>query len=96
VEDALFSHADVADAAVIGVPDDLRGEALVAHVVLRAGAVADAAALLDHCRTRLAKYKLPARVAFADALPKTNVNKTNKLALRQSESNAVPGPSGSS
>ena len=83
VEEVLFELPDVADAAVIGVPDDYRGERLIAHVVLRPGAVADAELLLAHCRRRLAKYKLPARVQFASALPKTLVNKTDKNALRQ-------------
>ncbi len=83
VEDVLFSHPDVADAAVVGAPDAYRGEVLVAHVVLRAGALANVDALLAHCRARLARYKVPARLRIADALPKTLVNKTDKSALRR-------------
>jgi long-chain acyl-CoA synthetase len=82
VEEVLFAHADVADAAVVGEPDAYRGERLVAHIVLRAGAPRDADTLLAHCRERLAKYKIPERVRFADALPKTPANKTDKIALR--------------
>lgn len=90
VEEVLFAHPDVADAAVVGEPDTYRGERLVAHVVSRPGAVRDAAALLAHCRERLAKYKLPEHVRFADALPKTPANKTDKLALRGLSSSAAP------
>ena len=92
VEEVLFDHPDVADAAVVGAPDAYRGEVLVAHVVLRQGAPADADALLAHCRANLAKFKVPARVHFSDALPKTLANKTDKSALRRraaAESTAV-------
>ena len=82
VEEVLFAHADVADAAVVGEPDAYRGERLVAHVVLRPGAARDAEALLAYCRERLAKYKIPQGVHYADALPKTPANKTDKIALR--------------
>jgi long-chain acyl-CoA synthetase len=82
VEEVLFGHPDVADAAVVGVPDDYRGEALVAHAVLRAGARCTADELLAWCSGRLARYKVPARLRFSDALPKTLANKTDKSALR--------------
>ena len=82
VEEVLFAHPDVADAAVVGEPDAYRGERIVAHVVLRAGAARDAEALLAYCRERLSKYKIPQQVRFADALQKTPANKTDKLALR--------------
>jgi long-chain acyl-CoA synthetase len=84
VEDVLFAHPDVADAAVVRRPDAYRGESLVAHVVPRPGAQPDADALLTHCRERLARYKLPAEWRFTQALPKTAANKTDKNALRRS------------
>jgi long-chain acyl-CoA synthetase len=83
VEEVLFAHPDVTDAAVVGKPDAYRGEILVAHVVPRPGAQPDAQALLAHCRERLAKYKLPAQWQFDSALPKTPANKTDKNALRK-------------
>ena len=92
VEEVLFAHPDVADAAVIGVSDHYRGEALQAYVVLRPGARTSASALLEHCRAHLAKYKIPATLEFTPALPKTNVNKTDKKLLREI-SLAVPGSS---
>jgi long-chain acyl-CoA synthetase len=84
VEEVLFAHPDVADAAVVGRPDEYRGEVLVAHVVPRPGAQPGPEALLAHCRERLAPYKLPAHWQFANALPKTPANKTDKNALRRS------------
>ena len=82
VEEVLFAHPDIADAAVVGATDAYRGERIVAHVVLRTGTARDAEALLAYCRERLSKYKIPQQVRFADALPKTPANKTDKLALR--------------
>ena len=86
VEDVLFAHPDVVDAAVTGRPDDYRGEILVAHVVPRPGTAPDADTLLAHCRERLASYKLPAQWRFVPQLPKTAANKTDKNALRKSSS----------
>jgi long-chain acyl-CoA synthetase len=90
VEEVLFAHPDVADAAVVGRPDDYLGEALVAHVVLRPGARADGDALLAHCRDSLARFKLPAHWHFARALPKTLAGKTDKTLLRRSSHDQPP------
>jgi long-chain acyl-CoA synthetase len=84
VEEVLFAHPDVLDAAVIGRPDPYRGEMLVAHVVPRPGAQPDAETLLSYCSERLARFKLPAQWHFPPALPKTLANKTDKNALRRS------------
>jgi long-chain acyl-CoA synthetase len=85
VEAALRSHGDVADAAVIGVPDARWGEAVHAVVVLRAGLAPDAAladAIQAHCRTQLAGYKCPRSLAFAAALPLSAAGKVLKTQLR--------------
>jgi long-chain acyl-CoA synthetase len=84
VEEVLFAHPEVADAAVVGQPDDYRGEILVAHVVPRPGSQPDSEALLAHCRERLARFKLPSQWHFPAQLPKTAANKTDKNALRRS------------
>jgi fatty-acyl-CoA synthase len=81
VEAALYEHAAVAEAAVAGVPDDRWGEVGCAWVVLRPGAVAGAEDLLAHCRTRLARYKVPREVRFLNRLPRSGVNKVLKTQL---------------
>jgi acyl-CoA synthetase (AMP-forming)/AMP-acid ligase II len=85
VEAALRSHPAVGDAAVIGVPDARWGEAVHAVIVPR-GRVADVASLREelvaHCRTRLAGYKCPRSIAFAEALPLSAAGKVLKARLR--------------
>ncbi|MEK9210912.1 AMP-binding protein [Sphingomonas sp. 2378] len=85
VEDALHTHQDVIEAAVIGVPDAKWGEAVKAFVVLAAGATASADAMIDHVRTRIARYKCPKHVAFVGELPRIANGKIDKMALRRRE-----------
>ena len=82
VENVLFGHPAVADAAVVGKPDQRWGEVGVAFVVTRAGAHTDAEELVAHCRRDLAAYKVPAEVHFVDAIPRSSVGKTLRRALR--------------
>jgi long-chain acyl-CoA synthetase len=82
VEDALYAHPQVAEAAVIGVRDPLMGEDVLAFVVLRRGAVADAASIIAFCEERLARYKCPKQVRFVDSLPKSPVGKVLRRELR--------------
>jgi len=83
VEEVLYQHPDVAEAAVVGEPDDYQGEALKAFVVLRPGCRIDAEAVKLHCREHLAPYKIPRRIMFVDMLPKTTVGKIDKKRLRE-------------
>jgi long-chain acyl-CoA synthetase len=85
VEDVLFTHPDVVEAAVIGVPDAYRGEAVKAFVVIKPGAEASAEDVIAFCRDRMAKYKVPSAVEFLDALPKSAVGKVLRRTLRERE-----------
>ena len=85
VEAALLAHPAVAECAVIGAPDEERGEIVEAHVVTKAGVAASpelARALQDHVKATLAPYKYPRSVKFAEALPKTTTGKIQRFALR--------------
>jgi acyl-CoA synthetase (AMP-forming)/AMP-acid ligase II len=84
VEAVLSAHPEVADVAVVGVPDDTWGELVVAVVVPREGAGLDEGALEAHCRASLAGYKLPRRWVPADALPRNAYGKVLKRDLRTS------------
>jgi fatty-acyl-CoA synthase len=83
VEDCLYQHPDVAEAAVIGVPDDKWGETVIALVVLRRQGAASEAELIEHCRNRMAHFKAPTSVEFRDQLPRTATGKLQKYKLRR-------------
>ncbi len=82
VESALFGHPDVADVAVIGVPDERWGEAVKAVVVKKPGAGVTAGELINWARDRIAGYKLPKSVDFIEALPRNPTGKILKRELR--------------
>jgi 2-aminobenzoate-CoA ligase len=85
VEAALLSHPAVAECAVVGAPDEARGQIVEAHVVLREGFASDEAcikALQDHVKAAIAPYKYPRSVKFVSALPKTQTGKIQRFKLR--------------
>ena len=82
IENALYAHAAVAECAVFGVPDERWGEVPAAHVVLQPGADVTAEELMDFCAARIARFKRPRVIEFADALPRTPVGKIRKNVLR--------------
>ncbi len=85
VEVALLTHADVLECAVVGEPDEARGQIVVAHVVLNTGVTGDAATvkrLQDHVKAAIAPYKYPRRIVFCSALPKTQTGKLQRFRLR--------------
>src|SRR5215470_12012502 len=83
VEDCLYQHPAVAEAAVIGVPDTRWGETVKALVVLRTPDGATEADLIEHCRSRLAHFKCPTSVEIRDALARTATGKLQKFRLRE-------------
>ncbi len=82
IEEILYGHPDVAEAAVVGVADERVGEEVKAFVVPRAGHRPTEASIIDYCRERLAAYKYPRLVEFREALPKGPTGKILKRALR--------------
>ena len=85
VEEVLFMHPKVMEAAVVGVPDAKRGETVKAFVVLRAGETATPEEIRSFCKERLAPYKVPSLVEFTKELPKTQVGKVLRRVLVEEE-----------
>ena len=83
VEDVLSAHPAVAQVAVVGLPDELWGEAVTAFAVLRSDAPAEPEALIAYARERLAAYKAPKAVRFVDTIPLSPVGKPLRRALRE-------------
>ncbi|MCW3100535.1 MAG: long-chain fatty acid--CoA ligase [Chthonomonadaceae bacterium] len=83
VEEALFHHPAVADVAVIGLPDAVRGEAVTAVIVLKAEASASERELIVFCRERLANYKVPRSILFRETLPRGGTGKVVKRLLKK-------------
>ena len=82
VEEVLYAHPAIAEVAVIGAPDPLMGEDVLAFVVRKHGASVTAEALIAFCQDRLAKYKCPKQVRFVDTLPKSPIGKILRKELR--------------
>lgn len=82
VEDVLYEHPSVREAAVVGVPDSYRGETVKAFVSLRPGTKATPEELIDHCKTRMAAYKYPREVVVMGDIPKTATGKLLRRELR--------------
>jgi long-chain acyl-CoA synthetase len=85
VEDGLYAHEAVREAAVVGVPDEYRGETVKAFVSLKPGAKVDEAELIAFCKERMAAYKYPREIVFLDELPKTASGKILRRELRDTE-----------
>ncbi|WP_433924850.1 fatty acyl-CoA synthetase [Vreelandella sp. 21] len=83
VEEALFKHSAISEVAVVGLPDEKWIEAITAVVVVKEGQVASEDELIQHVKSLIAPYKVPKRVVFAEALPKSTAGKILKRHLRK-------------
>lgn len=90
VEAVILQHPKVFDCAVIGIPDPLRDEAIKAFVVLHKEEQATAEEIIEWCRNRLAKFRIPEFVEFCTELPRTSVGKIQKHILRLQEAGKQP------
>ena len=85
VEEVLYGHEDVENAAVVGIPDSRSGESVKAFVQLKQGATVTEAELMDFCKERLAGYKRPRTIEFREELPVSVVGKVLRRVLRDEE-----------
>jgi long-chain acyl-CoA synthetase len=88
IEEVIYSHPDILEAAVIGIPHPSRGEAVKVFAVLKEGKEMTTDDLIGYCSDKLAKYKLPTEVEFRESLPKSAVGKILKRELKSEEANA--------
>ena len=82
IDEVLFNHPAIREAATVGKRDDRLGEVVVAFVVVKSGAELDEEAFFAYCKENLVKYKRPVEVTFVDALPRTGTNKIDRITLR--------------
>ena len=85
IDEVLYQCPKVCEAVSLGIPDDYRGETVKAFVVLKPGETATEGEIIDFCKQKLTKYKVPTIVEFRDSLPKSAVGKVLRKILRQEE-----------
>ncbi len=85
IEEVLYQHPKVLECAVIGVPDEYRGETVKAFIVLKPDETATEEEIIEYCRKNLAAYKVPKLIEFMDELPKSAVGKVLRRVLRERE-----------
>ncbi|MFZ5813980.1 MAG: long-chain-fatty-acid--CoA ligase [Bacillota bacterium] len=91
VEEVLYLHRGIKEAAVVGIPDEYRGETVKAYVVPKEGYTLDAAEIMEFCRQHLASYKTPRLIEFRKELPKSLVGKVLRRVLLEEERAAQEG-----
>ena len=82
IDEVLYAHPAVAEAAAVGIPDDYYGERIQAWVTLKPGSISSPDELMTYCTKNLAKYKVPKSIFIGDDIPKTTIGKIDKKALR--------------
>ena len=88
IEEFLYTHPAIADAQVVGIPDERLGEIVVAWIRLKAGQTTDEDEICAFCRDRLAYYKVPQHIRFVDTYPMTLSGKVQKFKMREFEISA--------
>ena len=85
IEEIFYEHPKVQEAAAIGIPHPTRGESVKVFVILKEGQSATSEELIEYCKDKIAKFKLPTEIEFRNELPKTNVGKILKKDLKSEE-----------
>ena len=85
VEDMMLDHPKIRDLVIVGIPDDLKGEAPKAFIQLKEGESATEAEIREYCKTKMAPYKVPVRVEFLDEIPRSASGKALRRLLRDKE-----------
>jgi fatty-acyl-CoA synthase len=85
VEEFLYTHPQVADVQVVGLPDETLGETVGVWIRLKAGQTASEAEIRDFCRGKIAHFKIPQYIRFVDSFPMTVTGKIQKFRIRQIE-----------
>lgn len=85
IEEFLFTHPDIAQVALFGIPDEYYGEELVAWIQRHAGSTLDEAAVRDYCKGQIAHFKIPRFIRFVDEFPMTVTGKLQKFRMREAE-----------
>jgi long-chain acyl-CoA synthetase len=83
VEDMMIDHPKIKDIVIVGIPDELKGEAPKAFIVLKEGEKASCEEIREYCKTRMAPYKLPVAVEFIDEIPRLASGKALRRMLRE-------------
>jgi fatty-acyl-CoA synthase len=83
VEDLLLTHPDIAQVQVFGLPDARLGEEVAAWIILRPNTALTAAALQEWCRKKIARFKVPRHIRFADEMPVTATGKPQKFKMQE-------------
>jgi long-chain acyl-CoA synthetase len=87
VEEVIYEHPAVLEAAVAGLPDEYRGQTVKAYIVLKPDTTATAEEIIAFCRERMARFKVPTAVEFRGSLPKTLIGKVLRRVLLEEEAN---------
>ena len=82
IENALFAHTDIADVAVVGIPDDNWGESVLAFVVRASNVELSETAVIDFAKTKIASFKVPRKIVFIEVLPRNPSGKILRRELR--------------
>jgi long-chain acyl-CoA synthetase len=85
VEDMMLAHPKIKDLVIVGIPDEVRGEAPKAFIQLKEGETATTEEIREYCRPRMAPYKVPTAVEFLDEIPRSPAGKALRRLLRDKE-----------